>query len=81
MWWGWEDGVSDAPNFVVFEDYPTGLAALLRNDGAAYQTLTLTQQPTGGLTVPHTYSTDMATWSGALVCRRHPGTERLDWCA
>ena len=60
MWWGWEDGAADAPNFMVFEDYPspTNLAALLRNDGAAYQTLTLTTQPAGGLTVPHTYATE-----------------------
>ena len=60
MWWGWEDGASDAPNFMVFEDYPspTNLAALLRNDGAPYQTLTLTTQPAGGLTVPHTYATE-----------------------
>ncbi len=66
MWWGWEDGPADAPNFVVFEDYPTGLAALLRNDGAAYQTLTLTTQPAGGLIVPHTYATEwrpgLARW-------------------
>ncbi len=66
MWWGWEDGPADAPNFVVFEDYPTGLAALLRNDGAAYQTLTLTTQPAGGLVVPHTYATEwrpgLARW-------------------
>ena len=60
MWWGWEDGPADAPNFMVFEDYPapTNLAALLRNDGAAYQTLTLSAQPAGGLTVPHIYATE-----------------------
>ena len=66
MWWGWEDGPADAPNFMVFEEYPANLAALLRNDGGTYQTLPVTQ-PVGGLTSAHTYTTawrpGRAAWS------------------
>ena len=60
MWWGWEDGVDSAPNFVVFEQLgaPSNLAALLRSDGSAYQRLTLTSLPSGGVTLPHTYATE-----------------------
>jgi hypothetical protein len=59
MWWGWEDGVTDAPNFMVFEEHPapTNFAALLRNDNNPHVTLAITQ-PAGGLAVPHTYATE-----------------------
>lgn len=67
-WWGWEDGIAEASNFIVFEEFPpNGLRAFLRNDGGSYLPgLSLIQQPTGGLTIPHIYSTvwrpGQATW-------------------
>ena len=59
MWWGWEDAAGDAPNFMVFEEHtpPTNLAALLRNDGGTWQTLSIAE-PAGGLTAAHTYAAE-----------------------
>ncbi len=57
-WWGWEDGTDTAPNFTVFEEFPTtGFEAIHRNDGATYTQLLLAD-PTGGLKTWHTYQVD-----------------------
>ena len=61
MWWGWEDGRADAPNFIVFEEYasPTNLTALVRSDGSPYTSFSIAD-PVGGLTTWHSYITDWA---------------------
>ena len=41
-WWGWEDGRSDAPNIIVFEETTTGLQGLLRRNSGAYDWFDLT---------------------------------------
>lgn len=56
MWWGWEDGPNDAPNFVVFEYDATDLAAYLRNNNNPYQTLRFSPQP--DVTETHVYTTE-----------------------
>jgi len=67
-WCGWEDGRTDAPNFIVFEEFPVpnGLEALIRNDGAPFSRLPIADPP-GGLAAWHTYVTDwwpgQARWS------------------
>jgi uncharacterized repeat protein (TIGR01451 family) len=61
MWWGWEDGRTDAPNFIVFEEFPlpSGFEALLRSDSQPFSRLPIAD-PAGGLTAWHTYAAD---WS------------------
>lgn len=63
MWWGWEDDRGDAPNFIVFEEFPapSGFEALIRNDGLPFSRLPISD-PSGGLTAWHTYVTDW--WPG-----------------
>jgi plastocyanin len=70
-WWGWEDGVADAPNFVIFEEFPTGFEAIIRNDGAPYDRYPLSD-PTGGLTTWHTY---LADWRPGHASWHIDGTE------
>jgi uncharacterized repeat protein (TIGR01451 family) len=63
MWWGWEDDRGDAPNFIVFEEFPapSGFEALIRNDGLPFSRLPISD-PSDGLTTWHTYITDW--WPG-----------------
>jgi uncharacterized repeat protein (TIGR01451 family) len=63
VWWGWEDDRTNAPNFVVFEEFPppAGFEALIRNVDAPFSRLPIAVPP-GGLTTWHTYVTDW--WPG-----------------